>query len=451
MIRNPFRHEYRPGQHRPRDIRNGLIAAALLLFLLTTAIGRRVPFWPHSGKVVSAEFASGINLTKTTPVRVNGVDVGMVESVAGKSDGRGVIVKMRLNKHNVKLHDDASAAVHYRTLLGLNVSVDLNPGSPTGPALGDRPIPLSHTRVQPEVDEVLRPLDATGRRTLQTTVDEFGKGFADTKAVGAATQQMAAGLGALARGLPPLRGERPGVDLPALVKSTSRAMGALSRSEVALGGLIDHADMTLAVTAARGGDIASTLQAAPEALTSTSVTMKRLDTTLDRLHPVAQKLLPGAGELDSSLTATGLALDQLAPLLRDARPSFVDLSSATRVLRDRVAHQGTTLVTRLIPFFDGLDTKIIPFLNAKDSDTRMPNYQSIGPTIAHVDAIGTPWDANGHAVQFGPAPKLDSIQGADCKTSLSDPTVSKILDCRAVLDVVAKLLGQRTTSARKGK
>src|SRR5439155_65317 len=103
--------------------------------------------WPKGGEVVKAEFASADNVSPgKTPVRVHGVPVGEVEKVERRSGGRGVVVTMRLkDTHGFRVTRDARAHIYWRTLMGFNFYVELEPGAPSAPALGDRSIPLSHT------------------------------------------------------------------------------------------------------------------------------------------------------------------------------------------------------------------------------------------------------------------------------------------------------------------
>lgn len=437
-VADPTKHR---GHHRPHFVRSGLIAAAVLGLLLVTTMTRHVPFWPDHGRTVDVMLASGINLNGTTPVRVRGVEVGRVETVRANPAGRGVVATLRLTDDDLVLHQDASARVHYRTLLGLNMSVDIAPGSPSAAPLGDRPIRLSKTYVQPEIDEVLQPLDAAGRTAVQTAAREFDRAFARPAQAAAAIETLAPGLRAVGRGLPGLRGTAPGVDLPELVRSAATAMGALSRDEVVLGDLITNADVTLGVTAARGGDIAETLRRAPGALDVTRRTMARLTATLDTLDPLARQLLPGVRELAPTLTAVRGALHEATPLLDDARPTLRELAPTTRILRNDVAVPGRRLVAALLPAVDRVKDSVLPFLNARDSETHMPNYQAIGPTIAHADSLTSHFDAYGHSIVFEPSAGTHLVKGADCTSAFVDANESELLACRSTLAVLGKLFG----------
>lgn len=439
-MRGLSRFELRPGLHRPHHLRNGAIAFAVLALVLTTTLTRHVPFWPRGGDIVRADLASGVNLNGTTPVRVDGVNVGHVAGVERNPDGPGVVVRMRITDNSVKLHRDASLDVHYRTLLGLNVVIDLHPGSPSAPKL-DGPIPLRATTRQPEVDEVLSPLDANARGGLRTFTREFDKAFGDPAAVGTMVREAPSGLTRLGAGLPALRGTRPGTDLPQLVRTASRAMGAVSADDVALANFVDSADVAFGVAAARGDDLSAALRDGPASLSATRATMARLTTTLDTLDPLAEHLLPGVRRLDETARAARGALREATPVLTAARPTFRDLAPAAAALRTRVAGPGTALLADLKPTVDRLRDDIVPFLKADDDETHMPNYQSIGPALAIADSLTSRFDAYGHSIVFEPSIGHHVMKGADCTSLLVDKSEKKPFDCQATVDVLTRLFG----------
>src|SRR5438094_917636 len=132
-----------PGLHTPRPLRNGLIALALFLGALSYLFtkGGIIPL-PKGGTIITADFPSAANIQiPTTTVRVHGVNVGKIESVKRRPGG-GVRVKMRVNEDGFKVRRDARAHVQWRTLLGFQFYIDLDPGS-SPERLGDNVIPLS--------------------------------------------------------------------------------------------------------------------------------------------------------------------------------------------------------------------------------------------------------------------------------------------------------------------
>jgi virulence factor Mce-like protein len=433
-----------PGQHKPKVVRNGAIFTlfvAVFLWILYTKPS--IPFLSGGGTTIKADFAYAADLQPGyTPVRVLGVNVGVVSAVGRAPSGRGVEVSMTINSGaGVTVKQDASASLRWRTLLGLNYYVDLTPGSRSAPPLGHQVIPESRTSSQVELDQALEPLNAVGRQAVQTTIDQFDAGFADPAAVAGTIQNMAPAMKNLAAGLPALRGTAPG-DLPALVASTSKAMGALASEEVALGGMIDSGAVALGVTAAQRIDLGSTFDQAPNALQQTQATMARLRTTLSILEPIARQLRPGARRLDRAATLAQTAVSAATPLLGDLKPTLAAIRPSVTALA-AAAKAGVPVINSLTPTLDRTTSSFLPFLNQTDPETKLKNYEAVGPAVASVDSA-TAWGD-----QFGTVANFEAGFGENtlgsispCSTFLTDPTVpvQNKIDCQALSQLLVSIL-----------
>lgn len=395
------RFEQVPGRARERPTRNGLIVLAVLFAVLYYAFtGGSIPFLPKGGTVVTADFASVANVTPgKTPVRVAGVEVGKVEKVERLDGGRGVRVKMRIeNGKGVHLRRDAKAHIYWRTLLGFAFYIELDEGSsPQG--LGDNTIAMKDTTTQVELDQVLANLTPPTRAGMQTFFKEFDKGFNANTAAGRATDALGPAMEQIGPGIETLRGRIPG-DLTQTVRSASRVMGALARNEGQLGQVIDHANTTLGVTAARSAALDSTIRNGPAALDQTRRTMTRLRTTLDVLDPIADKLRPGVRVLDDASLAVRPALRQLVPTLNDARPTLADLRPALTKLRT-ASNAGVPLLTELDPTLKRLQDSIIPSLDSgKGADNGLKTYEMIGPAVSGVAGSASLYDSYSYVQHF---------------------------------------------------
>lgn len=394
------RFEHRPGEYRPRPVRNGLLVLGLFLFAMTYMLtgGSFLPL-PKGGQVIKAEFARAPNIDlPTTTVRVKGVEVGKVEGVERTEDGRGAIVTMRIEDgHDLDIRRDARAAIYWRTLLGFQFYIELEPGSDARP-LGDETIPVSRTTNQVELDEVLASVDRPSRAALRTMMREFDVAFAEPGPPGATIDALPSAMRRIGPGLDALRGRGRG-DLADTVRSVSRLTGVLARSDEQLGDLVSGASTTMAATAARRGDLAATLRGAPQVLADTSATMARIRTTLDELDPVAAALRPGARRLDETAATLRPALRRLRPVLDDARPLLADLRPALRRL-DTASVEGTRLLRELDPTLRRTKDELLPWLDRTDGGTKIKNYQAIGPVAATVSSSAQQFDAFGHTQRF---------------------------------------------------
>jgi virulence factor Mce-like protein len=393
-----------PGQFRPRLVIRGVVVVAIFAVIMLVLYGRGVPFLGGGGETVKAVFASApLNARPgKTPVRVRGVDVGQVTAVQRAPGGHGGLMSMQLSDtHGYALHSDAHADLYWRTLLGFNYYVQLDPGSPSTPPLGDRTIPLSHTASQVMVDQVLDAVNAPSRAGIRTMLSQFDQGFARPVPVEQTLAGLSPAMNAVAPGLSSLEGTGPG-DLTALVRGTSRLMGSLARSEVDLGGLIDNADTSLAVTAARDASLGTTLQDAPATMQQTQDTMLRLRGTMDRLDPLAERLVPGAQELAPASIALEPALSRLRGVLGEARPLLNELRPALRHLQT-ASTQGAPLLTGLMATLQRANDVLIPWLDERNPNTDLKNYEAIGPTFATVSSSAAMFDGYSHIQRFGAA------------------------------------------------
>jgi virulence factor Mce-like protein len=441
----------KPGRARPNVIRTGAIFSAITLVFLWI-IYTKPTILPSGGTTVKVELANGANIRPGyTPVRVEGVEVGQVASVERAPTHRGVLVKLKIEDGaGVEMKRDASAQLRWRTLLGRNDYIDLQPGSKSAPALGDRVIPQSATSGQVELDEVLEPLDANGRTALKTIFGEFNNGFGDPGKVGATIKAVDPALRQLAPGMRKLRGTQAG-DLTNLVRSTSRALGALSHNEVALGRLVTSGRVALGVTAARRADLAGMLEQAPRAMRETRATMVRLRTTLDALDPLAKQLRPGARKLAPAALQARTTLRTLVPLLGDARPMLRDLRPAVTDVR-RASVAGAPVLDGFIPTLDRVNSKFLPWLNDRNPENKLKNYQLIGPALAS-GSTATSWgDANGVLANFEAGVGESLVSSAlPCRTFLTDPTVSAQdkIACELLTRAFTALISGRAPNSTK--
>jgi virulence factor Mce-like protein len=431
-----------PGEHRPNKVRNGLIMLTLLGVALYSGFTRHLLFWPHSGTTVTADFATAANIRPGTDVRVAGVPVGQVTSVSGPSDGHARVT-MRIDAGEAAHIDtDARAHIYWRTLLGRNMYIQIDPGT-SGHALGAAPIPASQTDSQVEFDQLLQPLDKGGIPALRHTIRGLAIGFGAPRAVQGTANELAPATSRLAPSLNALLGTRTG-DLNRLVEGLKGPMAALARNEGALGDLLTSGNAAIGTLAAQRTALGTTLSEAPGVLTEIQASTARLTRTLDNLDPVTNSLLPGAQRLASAAGSARTALAQLATDLRVGRPLLEDLAPAVGRLKV-AAIAGSADLQQLTPTIDRLASSIVPWLGQRSPDTKLLNYQSIGPAVAAVNASGMDYDVNGFIQHFGGGIGEGVIGSLPCRTFIADPSAAHLLACDNLQNALARLLGATGT------
>jgi virulence factor Mce-like protein len=429
----------RAHERRVRRAGVGLILAAVAVVLLV--FGGGLPFGLGDGdlRTVRAQFADASNVRTGQPVRIHGVDVGKVTGVRGEPGGHTALVTMRVEQGKAGLlHADARAVVWWRTLLGRNMYVDLQPGSSRAP-LGDRPIPASRTDHQVELDQLLTTLSPAAMQGLRSTIRTFGQGTADAPAVARTGRALAPALRSVRDGVAGLRGVAPG-DLGRAVAGTSGVVRALDRDEAALGGLIDHGDTTVAVLAARAADLDATLRRAPAALAVSRRELAGLEQTLDRVDPLVADLQPNAGRVAPTVDRLTGALRAATPLLAQAQPLLRRLRPALTALRG-AAEQGVPLTRELTPIVDRLNARTLPYLKAPEHDTGRPLYTLIGPLTSEIGDATAVYDHLGHSISFEGGVSGRALNGIlPCSPQLTDP--DKKLVCGNLNALLAQLMGQ---------
>jgi virulence factor Mce-like protein len=439
-----------PGKHRARPVRIGLVALAIGAVVLYCGFTASIPFVPKHATLVRAEFERANSARPGTPVRVHGVNVGEVEKVAQGPGGRGAVLTLRVKDGmGVDVRADARAGIWWRTLLARNMYVELDPGSPSAPALGGATIPRSRTTTQTELDEVLSVLDSSGRKAVRTTLREFDRGLGDAGAIGGTVDALEPAMREVSPAMRALRGSRTG-DLNRLVTGTSRAMGALARDEHALGGLIDSAAVTLGVTAAKRAELGGAIAAAPASLRQTSVTMRRLRGTLEVLDPLADRLRPGARRLASATAAARPALAALDGLLARGEPTLARLRPTAESLADMAPDVRRMVQDAKAPIDRTLD-EIIPFLDERDPSIKLRNIEAIGPTLSVVDSATSQFDRYGHIIRFQAGASEQAVGPSPCTTFLLDPTAKQKVDCSLLTDTLKAVLGMGPARRAKTK
>jgi len=439
----PDRYRYRPGRSRRRSVRNGAVLLTVVGLLLYLGYTRSVPFKGPGGYAITAEFADATSLQPGSDVRVHGVSVGRVENVRLADDLRSATVRMRVRSDSgVVVYRDARAQVYWRTLLGRNTYVELDPGTRGAGRLGDRTLPLNRTKVQQEIDTVLSPLGEDQRVAVRRIARELERGFRARDAVRTSVDELGDAGTSIRRGLRGLRGVEPG-DLTALVRNASRTMGVLARSDQDLEGLIDGADTTLGVTAARSDAIGSLVDQAPETLADTRTTLERLERTLDALDPVAVGLLPGARQLRVTARRARPLLTNLDHTLRVAEPTLRDLRPAVADV-ERLAPPARGLINDLQPTVDRLNGDLLPWLGATDPETKMRNYTAVGAFSSVMASAASTFDANGHILNFQSFLDERSLLTLGCTLRLTDPSATgqERIDCSNLAHQLAAGLGQ---------
>lgn len=392
---------------------------------------------------VRVDVSSVGDLKTGAPVRVGGVNVGKVTDIGLNPGGRSARVTLQVPAYDGRVHRDARVRLQWRTILGANWFVDLDPGHPGAGPLGDAVLPADRATTQVELDDVLTAVGGDARQGMRSIIGESARAVRTPEDVQQLLRSAGAGGPTLQRAVRALHGARR-ADLAGLVAAADRTVRAIDAPAPGLRGLVSDAAQVLATTGARRRELGATLRGAPPALHRTRATLARLDTTLNGVDPLVARLrrpvaqvVPTVEQVRPLLEGADRLLTQARPVLRRLRPAVAQLAVA--------ADDGVPVLRRLGPVLQRLDQRVLPALARPDAVTGFKTYEMIGPTFAVVASTAQQFDAEGGWVTFSGSPTDHSLLTAPCQTYLADPAQRAHVQCdgfmKGVGDVLNKVLG----------
>jgi phospholipid/cholesterol/gamma-HCH transport system substrate-binding protein len=391
------------------------------------------------GTRVQATFATTARMPVGARVRVHGVDVGRVDAKQLDPGGRTSTVTLVVDGDALPLHRDATVAIHWRTILGGNYQVVLDPGTAAAGPLGSARIPASQTSTQVEADDLLSALREQERGGIATMLTELPHALSDAPAPRRALDAVAAAGPDLAGGLKALRGEDRD-DLQDLVGSAARTVAALDTAGPTLTDVVEGGAGTLGVTARRAADVQATITASARIAPNVRTTIRQLQATLRLADPVLAELDGVAPAVAPTLTRLRPVVTQASALLGDARPLLRDLRPAASALAG-AAQDGRPLLHDVEPALKRADETILPDLAKPDKISRRPTYQMIGSTVAALDAAAAGYDAVSHFVALTPGAGERALDTLPCRTYFGDAASPKLIACQQLSQYLPTLFG----------
>ena len=125
---------------------------------------------------------SANSIRTNSPVRIAGVNVGKVKKIERQDGTDAAVVTMEIDKKGLPIHKDATVKIRPRIFLEGNFFVDMQPGTPGAPTLGDGDtLPIAQTATPVQLDQVLTALQQDTRTQLQIAAGQLRQG-ADSQA-----------------------------------------------------------------------------------------------------------------------------------------------------------------------------------------------------------------------------------------------------------------------------
>jgi phospholipid/cholesterol/gamma-HCH transport system substrate-binding protein len=337
-----------------RGQRQGIsrVTAGFILVVVATLVTyfgftKAIPFKHHFE--IKADFKTSNNVRVNSPVRIGGVNIGKVTKVEALRKGdEGVRVTMRIDDVGKPIHKDATIKIRPRIFLEGNFFLDLQPGTPSAPTLGDGDtIGVAQTATPVQIDQVLTALQSNTRRDLQLLLQQLGVALSGTGATGF-NKSIQYWKDAF-EGTAVVNDATLGIlqhDLSNYIKTAGTTAGALDRDPEALKGLVTDFNTTAAAFAAQQANLEATVAELPRTLRAAQPALKSLNDSFPAVRRLVVDLRPATR---SSLPAIKASL----PFVRQARRLIApsELRGLTSDLRPLVPNL-TRLNKNLVPLYE---------------------------------------------------------------------------------------------------
>jgi phospholipid/cholesterol/gamma-HCH transport system substrate-binding protein len=409
----------------------GLIALVIVLIGVFLGFTKDIPF--THGFRVHAVFESANSLRINSPVRIAGVNVGKVKSVAAKEGTNQSLVTLEIKDSGLPIHEDATAKIRPRIFLEGNFFVDLKPGAPSSPKLEDGDtIKVTRTATPVQLDQVLTSLQSDTRQDLRDLLDALAQGLnaeptaaddrdADPSAKGEtasesfndAYKDSPAALRGGAQVNEALLGIEPARDVSRLLDGTAKTTGALIRNEGQLKDLITNFNTTMAAFASQADDLSASIRLLAPTLANANAAFASLNRAFPPTRAFARDILPGVNETAATIDASFPWVDQtrklfsqseLRGLAQDLSPTARDLAKVTNASLQLFPQvDRTSLCARdvILPTGD---------IVVHDSfDTGAANYKEFWWTMVGLSGESQNFDGNGSYVRFAPGGGADTV------------------------------------------
>ncbi len=304
---------------RSNPTRFGVIVIVILLIAAYFGFTKHIPF--KHGFRLKAVFSTAVNVRKSSPVRIAGVDVGKVSHIA--REGNAGLVTMEIESSGLPIHSDATVKIRPRTFLEGNWFVELQPGSPSAKVLSSgATLPITQTSDPVQLDQVLDALNTDTRANLQNFLIGYGDGLTrkpdaaenaeqdpelyglnGAQALNKAYQRGPSSLRATAVLNQAITGTVPN-DLSALVASIGKVTSALNVHEQQLGELIVNFNAFFRSFADQSASLRATVAELPSSLSAIDRGFPALGAALPPARTFALDILPGVKATPATVTAT---------------------------------------------------------------------------------------------------------------------------------------------------
>jgi phospholipid/cholesterol/gamma-HCH transport system substrate-binding protein len=401
-------------------IRYGVVLLIVIAIGVYFGFTKHVPF--KHGFRLKAQFATAVNIRPKSPVRIAGINVGKVTAV--KREGKVGLVTMEIESRGLPIHEDATVKIRPRVFLEGNWFVELQPGSPSAPAVSsEHTIPIAQTADPVQLDQVLDALNSDTRTNLQNFLIYYGealtrkpgalenaeqepevRGLNGAQALNAATRRGPAALRGAAIINQAITGTEPH-DLSKLIASIGTVAAALNVHEQDLSELIVNFNTFFGALASKSTSLTRLVAELPESLGKIDQGLAAFSASFPPTKAFAHDILPGVKNTNATVAATIPWIEQVQASLAPT-----ELGGVAQGLEESVPTLAK-LQSEQVPFYKQSEllnqcmTKLVyPAGNTKlqdgNSTSGVEDYKEFWYSLVGLAGVGQGFDGNGPLAKF---------------------------------------------------
>jgi len=305
---------------------------------------------------LKGEFSTAQSVTpgQGQTIQIAGVSVGEIDKVE-LVDGRAIVTMSVRRKYKDLVKRDATMLLRPKTGLK-DMVIEMDPGTPGLPSVPEGyMVPVSQTRPDVNLDEILANLDRDTRDYLRLLVAGGGEGLKNNGRNFRNAFRRFEPLGRDTAKLTRLLAERRR-NLARLIHNLQLLITEVGTKDKELAELVVSQNAVFEAFANQDDNLRETFRLLPGTLRSTNTALAQSDELSQLLGPTLRKLRPGARALDNAQRATqDFARETIDPVRDQVRPFTRDAQPAARLLRP-AARDLARITPRLRESFDVINT-----------------------------------------------------------------------------------------------
>jgi ABC-type transporter Mla subunit MlaD len=323
----------------------------ILLFLWIT-FGGPTPFKAKPYEI-TIPFDEAAQLAQQSDVRISGVNVGKVQSIA-RQPGKLAIATIDIDDQYAPLPKDTRAILRTKTLLA-ETYVELTTGNRNGPKLDDgETLPAANVAQSVQIDEIFRTFNAQTRAAFQEWMQNVAI------AIQGRGQDFSAGLGELDTTFTEFDKLFRTLDTQKLAvrqlfSNGAVALRAFRGREGQLASLIQASNEVFQTTATRDQDIEALFRAFPTFEDESRLTLERLKSFSLNTDPLVRQLVPAAEQLSPTLVAFGKLAPEAKGFFEGFGPVIAKSTSGFPAFRKLLRDEFPPFLRALDPFLRNLN------------------------------------------------------------------------------------------------